>query len=138
MTKVRGSLLAGLMIATAAAMSFTTAANAADAVLSGTITSAAGEKLGGITVSAKPAGGTITTTVFTDETGAYYFPPLPAGKYRVWAQAVSFDTAKAEIDLSATRRQGFVLTSDEGLRSPVAGQRHARRRCRRRPSRTSA
>ena len=44
-------------------------ANADDAVLSGNITSAAGEKLGGITVSAKPVGGTITTTVFTDESG---------------------------------------------------------------------
>ena len=41
--------------------------------------------------------------------GDYYFPPLPAGKYRVWAQAVSFATAKAEVDLSAARRQGFVL-----------------------------
>ena len=84
-------------------------ANAADAVLSGTITSAAGEKLGGITVSAKPAGGTITTTVFTDERGDYYFSPLPAGKYRVWAQAVSFATAKADVDLAAARKQDFVL-----------------------------
>ncbi len=84
-------------------------ANAADALLSGTIASAAGEKLGGVTVSAKPAGGTVTTTVFTDERGAYYFSPLPAGKYMVWAQAVTFATAKAEIDLSAARRQDFVL-----------------------------
>jgi sugar lactone lactonase YvrE len=85
-------------------------ANAADAVLSGTITSAAGERLGGVTVSAKPTGGTITTTVFTDARGDYYFSPLPAGKYRVWAQAVSFATAKAEADLTAARRQDFVLT----------------------------
>jgi len=81
----------------------------ADAVLSGTVTSAAGEKLGGITVSAKPVGGTITTTVFTDEAGDYFFPPLPEGKYRVWAQAVSFATGKAEVDLAAARQQGFVL-----------------------------
>jgi len=84
-------------------------ANAADAVLSGSIASAAGEKLGGITVSAKSVGGTITTTVFTDERGDYYFSPLPAGKYRVWAQAVSFATAKADVDLSAARKQDFVL-----------------------------
>ena len=84
-------------------------ANAADAVLSGSISSAAGEKLGGITVSAKPVGGTITTTVFTDERGDYYFSPLPAGKYRVWAQAVSFATAKADVDLAAARKQDFVL-----------------------------
>ena len=112
-------LLAALMIAAAA--TWVTAAEAADATLSGTIASAAGEKLGGVTVSAKPAGGTITTTVFTDEAGAYYFPPLPAGKYRVWAQAVSFDTAKADVDLAATRQQGFVLNPTKDLVRQLPG-----------------
>jgi hypothetical protein len=107
MKNARGALLAALIITGAALPSV--AAHAADAILSGAITSAAGEKLGGITVSAKPVGGTVTTSVFTDESGDYYFPPLPAGKYRVWAQAVSFETAKAEVDLSAARKQGFVL-----------------------------
>jgi streptogramin lyase len=96
------------LLALIATVGFLNAANA-DTVLSGTITSAAGEKLGGVTVSAKPAGGTVTTTVFTDESGDYYFPQLPTGKYRVWAQAVSFATAKAELDLSAAARQNFVL-----------------------------
>jgi streptogramin lyase len=85
------------------------AALAADAVLSGTVKSAAGEAMGGVTVSAKAEGSTITTTVFSDETGGYYFPPLPAGKYRVWAQALSFATGNGEIDLAAARRQDFVL-----------------------------
>jgi streptogramin lyase len=84
-------------------------ASAGDSILSGSISSAAGEKLGGVTVSAKPVGGTITTTVFTDESGDYYFPPLPAGKYRVWSQALTFKTAKTELDLPATRKQAFVL-----------------------------
>src|SRR5262249_30985260 len=52
-------------------------APAADVLLSGTITSASGEAMGGVTVSAKADGGTITTTVFTDEAGGYYFPTLP-------------------------------------------------------------
>jgi streptogramin lyase len=81
----------------------------ADAVLSGTIASAAGEKLGGVTVSAKPIGGTITTTVFTDAAGDYYFPPLPEGKYHVWAQAITFATARADVDLAAPRKQAFML-----------------------------
>jgi streptogramin lyase len=82
---------------------------ASDVILSGTVTSAAGENLNGVMVSAKPEGGTITTTVLTDEAGKYYFPPLPAGKYRVWAKTLTFDTAKSEIDLGATRRQNFTL-----------------------------
>src|SRR6266446_5206314 len=82
---------------------------AGDVILSGTVTSAVGEKMGGVTVSAKAEGQTITTSVFTDEAGGYYFPPLTSGKYRVWAQALSYETAKSTIDLSAAKRQDFVL-----------------------------
>jgi virginiamycin B lyase len=82
---------------------------AADAILSGAVVSAAGEKMGGVTVSAKPEGATITTTVFTDANGRYYFPPMQAGKYRVWAQAVSFETAKGDVDLAAGKAQDFAL-----------------------------
>jgi len=82
---------------------------AADAILNGAITSAAGEKMGGVTVSAKPEGATITTTVFTDADGRYFFPPMPGGKYRVWAQAVSFESAKRDVDLAASKAQDFTL-----------------------------
>jgi streptogramin lyase len=85
-------------------------ASAADVLLSGTIASASGEKMGGVTVSAKAEGSVTTTTVYTDEAGEYYFPALPAGKYKVWAQAISFETAKGDVDLSAARRQDFKLS----------------------------
>ena len=91
------------------ALAATAPARAGDQILSGLIKSSGGESLGGVTVSAKPEGGTITTTVFTDEAGNYYFPPLPAGKYRVWAQALSFETAKGEIDLAANGKRDFTL-----------------------------
>jgi hypothetical protein len=81
----------------------------ADAVLSGTVKGASGDLLGGVTVSAKADGQSITTSVFTDETGAYVFPVLPSGKYRMWAQALTFETAKNEVDLSAAKRQDFTL-----------------------------
>jgi virginiamycin B lyase len=107
MTNVRSILLASaasLVIAGAA-----TPTMAADQVLNGAISSPAGEKLGGVTVSAKQDGSTITTSVYTDEGGNYYFPALPAGKYQVWAQALSFETSKAAIDLAATAHQDLVL-----------------------------
>jgi streptogramin lyase len=81
----------------------------ADALLAGSIASAAGEKMGGVAVSARAEGSPITTSVYTDEAGAYYFPPLPDGKYRVWAQAIKFQTAKANVELNKTSRQDFVL-----------------------------
>jgi streptogramin lyase len=95
--------------ASVAVLALASAPAFADAILSGAITSAAGEKLDGVTVSAKADGSTITTTVFTDADGRYYFPPLPAGKYRVWAQALSFATAKGEVDLAANTLQDFSL-----------------------------
>jgi streptogramin lyase len=84
-------------------------ARASDQILSGLIKSSSGENLAGVTVSAKPEGGTITTTVFTDASGNYYFPPLTQGKYRVWAQALSFETAKGEVDLAHAAKQDFTL-----------------------------
>src|SRR5580692_2377137 len=107
MTNVRSILLASAatMVIAAAA----TPTMAADQVLNGAISSSAGEKLGGVTVSARQDGSTITTSVYTDDTGNYYFPPLPAGKYQVWAQALSFETTKAAVDLAAAAHQDLSL-----------------------------
>src|SRR5262249_36069024 len=84
-------------------------APAGGVILSGTVTSALGEKMGGVTVPAKSAGKTIPPSVFPDEGGGYYFPPLTSGKYRVWAQALSYEIAKSTIDFTAAKRQDFVL-----------------------------
>ena len=94
---------------------------AADAVLSGTITSSAGKPMAGVTVSVKAQGATITTTVFTDQHGNYYFPPLPAGKYRVWVQALTFATARGEVDLGAAKRQDFALGPLEDFARQLPG-----------------
>ena len=113
----------------------------ADALLSGMIKSSDGKAMGGVTVSAKPEGGTITTTVFTDEAGNYYFPPLPAGHYRVWAQALSYQTAKGEVDLAANAQAGFHARPDERSRSDLqaaSGQSRARGAAARRRTKTRA
>jgi virginiamycin B lyase len=86
----------------------------ADALLSGTVKASDGKVMSGVTVSAKPDGGTVTTTVFTDENGKYFFPALPNGHYRVWAQALSFSTAKGVVNLSANRQQDLTLAALSG------------------------
>src|SRR5262252_9551462 len=98
-----------ILLASAALVITGFSAQAADQILSGAITSATGEKLGGVTVSARLEGSTITTSVYTDESGNYYFPPMAAGKYKVWAQTLGFETAKGEVDLSAARRANLAL-----------------------------
>jgi streptogramin lyase/mono/diheme cytochrome c family protein len=105
------TLAASAVTGLALAITLSAAASAAEVVLSGAIKNATGEKMSGVTVSAKAAGTSITTTVFTDEAGDYYFPPMEAGKYQVWAQALSFETAKSEVDLAAARRADFTLAA---------------------------
>ena len=104
-----GRAVSRIALALLAGTAFATAAAAELQILTGTITGPAGEKMDGVTVSAKAVGSTITTTVFTDEAGGYYFPKLPAGKYRVWAQALGFETAKGETELKPGAQQDFAL-----------------------------
>src|SRR5436190_22889948 len=104
-TELAGASLLALVVGTA----LVPTPVLADALLAGTITSATGEKMGGVTVSAKAEGSTITTSVYTDEAGGYYFPPLPDGKYKVWAQALTYQTARNNVDLSKTTQQDFTL-----------------------------
>jgi streptogramin lyase len=103
------SKVLAILLACATSLLVVMSAHAADQILSGAITSQSGQKLEGVTVSAKLEGSTITTSVYTDTAGTYVFPPLAAGKYRVWAQTLGFETAKGAVDLTAVRRQNFTL-----------------------------
>jgi cytochrome c5 len=98
-----------ILLASAALMITGFSAQAADQRLAGAITSASGQKLEGVTVSAKRDGTTVTTSVYTDQDGNYYFPPLADGKYQVWAQALGFETTKGSVDLTATRKHNIAL-----------------------------
>ena len=93
-----------------------------DSRLAGTVTAAAGEPLEGVTVSARRPERPITTSVFTDERGAYVFPPLESGQYQVWAQAGGWEGARRRVELDgAQRRQDFVLQASRRLHRPAHG-----------------
>jgi streptogramin lyase len=104
MTMFRTLLLVG-----AAGLLSMTGVRAADHVLSGAVTSTSGQKLEGVTVYARMDGSTITTSVYTDEGGNYYFPPLPGGTYRVWAQALGFELASSTLTLNGAQRKDLSL-----------------------------
>ncbi|HUQ77171.1 MAG TPA: carboxypeptidase regulatory-like domain-containing protein [Burkholderiales bacterium] len=86
---------------------------AAHAQLTGTVTGPKGEKMAGVTVSAKADGSTIRTSVYTDKAGNYAFSPLPAGKYRVSAQALGYQPSKAELDLASSGKQDFRMKAND-------------------------
>jgi streptogramin lyase len=69
---------------------------AGDVLLTGKVTTASGENMEGVTVSARQFGKTFTTSVFTAADGEYYFPRLEEGRYKLWAQAVGYEAAILE------------------------------------------
>jgi len=82
----------------------------ATGTLSGTVKSSDGKPLEGVGVSARGVSETFTTTVYTDGSGRYSFPAMSSGQYKVWAQAVGFETAKADADLSDGAKKQVDLT----------------------------
>jgi len=116
MKHLQGKLLAGVA---GLAISFAATAASAEPILTGSITSATGQKLEGVVVSAKKEGSTITTSVYTDQNGEYVFPPLAEGKYHVWAQALSFETAKGDVELAATAHRDFKLAAMTDLEERI-------------------
>ena len=90
-------------------------------LLTGTVKTESGAKMGGVTVSAQAEGKSITTSVFTDADGAYYFPAMEAGPYKVWAQADSFETAHGSVNLDATQHLDFVLKPMKDFERQLTG-----------------
>ena len=76
----------------------------------GSVHAADGKALDGASVSARVAGSNITTSVYTDEHGDYYFPRLNAGVYTVWAQRTGFATSPAQVQVDQGSRQLFRLS----------------------------
>jgi streptogramin lyase len=96
---------------------------AGDVLLTGRIASASGERMEGVTVSARQLGKTFTTSVFTDAEGEYYFPRQEEGKYKVWAQAVGYEAAILE-DVTLSRsvhEQDLVLNPMQNFELQLRG-----------------
>ena len=74
------------------------------AILSGIVKSQSGQPMSGVAVSVREQGKTFSTTVFTDEQGAYYFPPMESGKYLLWTNAVGYKTGHGEVALEGSVR----------------------------------
>jgi len=68
------------------------------ALLTGTVKAATGEKDGRRDGFRQDGRADYHDVCFTDEEGNYYFPALDAGKYQVWAQADTFETARAAVE----------------------------------------
>ena len=67
-------------------------AQSSNATLGGTVSDASRALIPGVTVTATNSATALSTTATTNETGAYQFPPLQPGSYRVTAALPGFRT----------------------------------------------
>ena len=122
-----GMLAGACMLQLAVSGAPAAAQSPAPTPLAGAVNAPSGEPLAGVAVSARAEGASITTSVFTDEAGRYYFPalepPLEGGPYRVWAQAVGYERANADVVLDPARRvaQDFTLAAAADFTHQLSG-----------------
>ncbi len=107
--RVRRNVLATCFVFAATFNLVSSAALAADAGLSGTVTSAEEGAMEGVVVSARKAGSTVRVSVVTDAQGQYRFPAgrLQPGSYTISIRAAGYDldgsdTVKIEPNAAAT------------------------------------
>ncbi|MBI4464937.1 MAG: carboxypeptidase regulatory-like domain-containing protein [Acidobacteria bacterium] len=106
MSKVKWLALIAIAVVGLMELSLAQGPPSSGSPLKGTVKAPDGKPMEGVTVSMRLDGKTtITQTVFTDLSGRYYFPalsaPLQGGQYKIWAQAVGFETAWSAAPLSA-------------------------------------
>ena len=75
--------------------------------------------LHGILVKAQAEGKNVSTSVFTDDQGAYVFPPLPAGNYVVsvgmkWQEKVNLGSSPVRQDFAVELGPGFLNQTSGG------------------------
>jgi streptogramin lyase len=91
-------------------------------LLTGSVRSATGEAMEGVTVSAKASGSMTTTSVFSGPDGNFYFPRLPQGQYEVRAQAFGFDAGISNIDMTGSvQHQDFKLKTAADVAQQLSG-----------------
>src|SRR3954447_12131763 len=80
--------------------------------LAGSVSDASGALIPGVTITATSTGTGVATTTITNDSGAYTFPSLQPGIYRVSAELPGFQTSTvANLELRAiAMRQNFQLS----------------------------
>src|SRR5262245_32328236 len=109
---VRPLIAAAVAAAAIAGLTVSNISYAADGdpLLFGTVRFSSGDKVEGVVVSARDPRRSFTTSVYTDTTGEYYFPPMEPGSYKVWAQTKGYEAGRAQVTLGANaQRQDFTL-----------------------------
>ena len=91
--------------------------------LAGVVKSQDGKAMEGVAVSAQGQRKTFITSVYTNRSGEYYFPPLENGQYKIWAQAIGFAPSRAEQSVVPGKKiqQNFTLKPIEVFHKQLSG-----------------
>jgi mono/diheme cytochrome c family protein len=75
-----------------------------------------------VIVSAQIEGEPIATSVYSQADGRYFFPPMKAGKYKMWAQSIGLERAESSADIApGTKRVDFKMKETTDLFPQVSG-----------------
>src|SRR5262245_66615390 len=102
------------------ALSTATFAQTSNSTLGGTVSDSKGARLPGVSIAAANTGTGIVTTVLSNESGAYQFPSLQPGNYKVTARLSEFQTqtyAGVSLGVSHQVRLNFALQVGAGEQS---------------------
>jgi streptogramin lyase len=121
-----GAIGAAALVVTAALQPQARAATStatADSALVGVVHDEHGKPMAGVAVSARSSAQTFTTSVYTDEHGEYVFPPLAAGQYLLWAQAVTYATGRSQVTLAGGKavHNNLALKPLDGYEQQLTG-----------------
>jgi streptogramin lyase len=115
MSRIRLRVLVLIGVVVLMGLSAAQGQSAINTPLLGTVKSSNGKPMEGVAVSVRANGTTFRTTVYTEQDGRYFFPPMAPpmadGLYEVWAQAVGFRADRFAISLSAgkSEQQNFTM-----------------------------
>jgi len=101
-------------------LSAATFAQTSNSTLGGTISDSKGARLPGVSIAAANTQTGIVTTVLSNESGAYQFPSLQPGNYKVTASLSEFQTqtyAGVSLGVSHQVRLNFALQAGAGEQS---------------------
>jgi len=98
------------------ALSAATFAQTTNSTLGGTVSDSKGSRLAGVSIAAANTRTGIVTTVFSNESGAYQFPSLQPGNYKVTAKLSALQTqtyAGVSLGVSHQVRLNFALRAGD-------------------------
>lgn len=122
LTRTRFTAGAATAVASLALALSLSAQGAKESLLTGRVTSPSGAPIEGVAISAQIPGRPITTSVYSQADGRFFFPAMSPGAYNVWAQAIGLERGESKATLAGgTVKVDFKLADTTDIIRQLSG-----------------